>query len=77
VSERSDSMGEGRGDRQSLAAFAAPRNQISLAVEIISAQLNVPGTDAYKVLVQAAEHARMSVGDTAAIIAGGADAPRR
>jgi hypothetical protein len=51
--------------RDALTRDGTPRNDISVAVDIICAARSIRGTDAYQVLVEAADHSRMTVGEFA------------
>jgi hypothetical protein len=52
-------------DHESGATFSFRTHDISKAVELIGSARNIPGTDAYGVLAEAAQWSRMTVGEFA------------
>ena len=68
MTEARETDGHPRG-RHGLARCGALGSDITRAVEVLSAQNGIPGSMAYRLLVQAAADARVSVYDAAAAIA--------
>jgi hypothetical protein len=68
---------EPRKNRNGFALCGALGSDITRAVEIISVEYDLPGSMAYRLLVQRATQARLSVQEMAALIAQSADPPDR